>query len=79
MFNTVFCLGDIYYQCITHDTELNKYSPINCKSYFILNAWENAICSQTNTITPLTMSDKSNMQHIYNSKYLLTLKMVYNT
>ncbi|XP_076178174.1 TATA box-binding protein-associated factor RNA polymerase I subunit C-like isoform X2 [Ptiloglossa arizonensis] len=59
-------IGDIYYQCITHDTELNKYSPINCKSYFILNAWENAICSQTNTITPLTMSDKSNMQHIYN-------------
>lgn len=56
-------VGDIFYQCITHDTELN--SRVNCKSYCILNAWENAISMQTDTIVPLAMSEKSNMQHIF--------------
>ncbi|XP_043265581.1 uncharacterized protein LOC122405127 [Colletes gigas] len=58
-------IGDIYYQCITHETELDKYSPINSKSCYLLDAWENAISLQTDTIVPLTISNKSNMQHVY--------------
>ncbi|KZC10848.1 PREDICTED: uncharacterized protein LOC107189068 [Dufourea novaeangliae] len=58
-------VGDMYYQCITHEAILDKYSPINCKSYCILNNWENAVSSQAETIVPLTVSEKSNMQHVY--------------
>ena len=60
-------IGDVFYQCITHDTPLNKYSPINCKLYCILNAWGNAVTSQTDTVVPLAVSDKSSMQHVYES------------
>ncbi|XP_012147864.1 TATA box-binding protein-associated factor RNA polymerase I subunit C-like [Megachile rotundata] len=58
-------VGDIFYQCITHDTALNSYSCVNSKSYCILNSWEKAISVQPDTIVPLTMSEKSNMQHIF--------------
>ncbi|XP_029040385.1 uncharacterized protein LOC114874863 [Osmia bicornis bicornis] len=57
-------IGDIFYQSITHDTALNTYSLVNCKSYYLLNDWENAVSTQPDTIVPLTISDKSNMEHI---------------
>ncbi|XP_054005973.1 uncharacterized protein LOC128890953 [Hylaeus anthracinus] len=71
-------IGDMYYQCITHNTELNKYSPINCKSLYILNAWENAISLQTDTIAPLTISDKSNMQRVYENFTNRKLRLKHN-
>ncbi|XP_076279135.1 TATA box-binding protein-associated factor RNA polymerase I subunit C-like [Lasioglossum baleicum] len=58
-------IGDVCYQCITHDTAMDKYSAVNCRSYCILNAWELAVSSQAETIVPLTISETSNMQHIY--------------
>lgn len=65
----IYFSGDIYYQCITHDTPLDKYSPINYKSYCILNTWENVVSSQTDTLAPLTITEKSNMQHVYECKF----------
>lgn len=61
-------LGDIYYQCLTHDTALDKYSFINGKSCCLLNAWENAVSAQIDTIVPLTISNKLNVEHFFKSK-----------
>lgn len=61
-------LGDIYYQCLTHDTALDKYSFINGKSCCLLNAWENAVSVQIDTIVPLTISNKLNVEHFFKSK-----------
>ncbi|XP_017763570.1 PREDICTED: uncharacterized protein LOC108553256 [Eufriesea mexicana] len=71
-------IGDIYYQCITHDTALDKYSPINCRSYCILNAWEKAISIQTDTVVPLTISSKLNMQHPFKNFTNKKLRLKYN-
>ncbi|XP_076245686.1 TATA box-binding protein-associated factor RNA polymerase I subunit C-like isoform X2 [Calliopsis andreniformis] len=71
-------IGDVYYQCITYNTALDKYSPINCKSYCILKAWENAVSLQTDTIVPLTITDKSNMQHVYESFTNRKLRLKYS-
>ncbi|KOC68409.1 hypothetical protein WH47_03567 [Habropoda laboriosa] len=71
-------IGDIFYQCITHDTPLDKYSSVNGKSCCLLNAWENAICAQTDTVVPLTMSDKSDMQHVFESFTNKKLRLKYN-
>ncbi|XP_068974470.1 uncharacterized protein TAF1C-like isoform X1 [Bombus flavifrons] len=60
-------IGDIYYQCLTHDIALDKYSPINGKSYCILNAWQNAVSIETDAIAPLTMSSKTNMHYPFKS------------
>ncbi|CAK9830885.1 hypothetical protein ANTRET_LOCUS7976 [Anthophora retusa] len=71
-------IGDIFYQCITHDTPLDKYSSINGKSSCLLNAWEKAISVQTDTIVPLTMSDKSDMRHLFESFTNQKLRLKYN-
>ncbi|XP_033325282.1 TATA box-binding protein-associated factor RNA polymerase I subunit C-like [Megalopta genalis] len=58
-------IGDVYYQCITHDIPIDKYSATNRRSYCILDAWEKAASSQAGTIVPLTISEKLDMQYIY--------------
>ncbi|XP_036141300.1 uncharacterized protein LOC114253727 [Monomorium pharaonis] len=70
----VFCfiqnsIGDIFYQCITHEKESisDKYSPINTKACYALNLWEEALSAQPEPIVPLTLTDKCNMQYIYES------------
>lgn len=60
--------GDIFYQCITHENILDKYSPINGKACYALNMWEKALSAQTEPLVPLTLTDKCNMQYIYESK-----------
>lgn len=60
-------IGDIYYQCLTHDTALDKYSFINGKSCCLLNAWENAVSVQIDTIVPLTISNKLNVENFFKS------------
>ncbi|KAL6439055.1 hypothetical protein ACFW04_003804 [Cataglyphis niger] len=58
-------IGDIFYQCITHENTLDKYSPINGKSCYALNMWEKALSAQAEPLVPLTFSKKCNMEHIY--------------
>ncbi|CAL7946110.1 unnamed protein product [Xylocopa violacea] len=70
-------IGDIYYQCITHDNQLDKYSPINGKSFCIMNAWEEAMSAQMNTVVPLTVSSKTNMQHLLESFSNKKLRLKY--
>lgn len=60
--------GDIFYQCITHENALDKYSPINGKACYALNMWEKALSIQAEPLVPLTLSNKCNMEHIYKSK-----------
>jgi len=60
--------GDIFYQCITHESTLNKYSPINGKACYALDMWEKALSAQAELLVPLTLTDKCNMQYIYESK-----------
>ncbi|KAK1127350.1 hypothetical protein K0M31_003891 [Melipona bicolor] len=71
-------IGDIYYQCLTHDTALDKYSPINGKSFHILNAWQNAIPMEADAIVPLAMSSKSNMQYPLENFTNKKLRLKYN-
>ncbi|KAM0736154.1 hypothetical protein ACS0PU_010115 [Formica fusca] len=58
-------IGDIFYQCITHENTLDKYSPINGKSCYALNIWEKALSAQAEPLVPLIFSNKCNMGHIY--------------
>ncbi|KAM0736332.1 hypothetical protein ACS0PU_010293 [Formica fusca] len=58
-------IGDIFYQCITHENTLDKYSPINGKSCYALNMWDKALSAQAEPLVPLTFSKKCNMGHIY--------------
>ncbi|XP_077261778.1 TATA box-binding protein-associated factor RNA polymerase I subunit C-like [Temnothorax americanus] len=58
-------IGDIFYQCITHENTLDKYSPINSKACYALNMWEKALSAQVEPIVPLTLTDKCNMQYIF--------------
>jgi len=60
--------GDIFYQCVTHESILNKYSPINNKACYALNIWEQALSAQDEPLVPLSFTDKCNMQYIYESK-----------
>ncbi|XP_029659599.1 uncharacterized protein LOC115233366 [Formica exsecta] len=58
-------IGDIFYQRITHENTLDKYSPINSKSCYALNMWVKALSAQAEPLVPLTFSNKCNMGHIY--------------
>ncbi|KYQ55896.1 hypothetical protein ALC60_05178 [Trachymyrmex zeteki] len=58
-------IGDIFYQCITHEDILDKYSPINNKACYALNMWEKALSVQDEPLVPLSLTDKCNMQYIY--------------
>ncbi|XP_025162233.1 uncharacterized protein LOC105191284 isoform X2 [Harpegnathos saltator] len=58
-------IGDIFYQCITHETVLDKYSPVNNKACYALSIWEKALQAQGEPLVPLTLTDKCNMQYIY--------------
>ncbi|EFN63880.1 hypothetical protein EAG_11783 [Camponotus floridanus] len=58
-------IGDIFYQCITHENILDKYSPVNGKACYALNMWEKALSAQAEPLVPLTLSNKCNMRHIY--------------
>lgn len=62
--------GDIFYQKITHEEQMGKYSTENCQAVRALEAWENAILKQKDTVIPLVFSEKSNMNHIFKSKKL---------
>lgn len=58
-------IGDIFYQCITHESSLDKYSPANGKACYALNMWEKALTARGEPLVPLTLTDKCNMQHIH--------------
>ena len=62
-------IGDIFYQCITHEDILDKYSPINNKACYALDMWEKALLTQDESLIPLSLTDKCNMQYIYKSKF----------
>ncbi|XP_025989120.2 uncharacterized protein LOC105193210 isoform X2 [Solenopsis invicta] len=66
-FFTQNSIGDIFYQCITHEKEnvLDRYSPVNTKACYALDMWEKALSAQKEPIVPLTLTDKCNMQYIY--------------
>lgn len=71
-------LGDIFYQCITHEDVLDKYSPINGKACYALNMWEKALSAQAEPLVPLTLSNKCNMTHIYKSKKIYLYIKIYS-
>lgn len=71
-------IGDIYYQCISHDIALNKYSSINCSSFCILDKWEKALSAQPETIVPLTISAKTDMHHIFENFKNKKMRLKYN-
>ncbi|KYN17477.1 hypothetical protein ALC57_10269 [Trachymyrmex cornetzi] len=58
-------IGDIFYQCITHEDILDKYSPINNKACYALDMWEKALSAQNEPLVPLSLTDKCSMQYIY--------------
>ncbi|EGI58091.1 PREDICTED: uncharacterized protein LOC105153231 isoform X1 [Acromyrmex echinatior] len=58
-------IGDIFYQCITHEDILDKYSPINNKACYALDMWEKALSVQDESLVPLSLTDKCSMQYIY--------------
>ncbi|XP_032690127.1 uncharacterized protein LOC116853254 [Odontomachus brunneus] len=58
-------IGDIFYQCITHETVLDKYSQVNSKACYALSVWEKTLAAQAEPLVPLTLTNKHNMQHIY--------------
>ncbi|XP_020279427.1 uncharacterized protein LOC109852575 [Pseudomyrmex gracilis] len=58
-------IGDIFYQCITHEDALDKYSPVNNKSCYALDVWAKTLSSQSEPLVPLALTKKCNMQHIY--------------
>ncbi|KYN08064.1 PREDICTED: uncharacterized protein LOC108776494 [Cyphomyrmex costatus] len=58
-------IGDIFYQCITHEDVLDKYSPINNKACYVLDVWEKALSAQAEPLVPLSFTDKCSMQYIY--------------
>lgn len=58
-------IGDIFYQCVTHENVLDKYSPINSKACYALDMWEKALSAQAEQLVPLSFTDKCNMQYIY--------------
>ncbi|XP_033211089.1 uncharacterized protein LOC117169080 [Belonocnema kinseyi] len=58
-------IGDIFYQGLTHEASLNKFSMENCKALNALDAWENEILKQCDTVIPLAFSQKSNMKHVF--------------
>ncbi|KAL0128074.1 hypothetical protein PUN28_003363 [Cardiocondyla obscurior] len=60
-------IGDIFYQCISHENALDKYSPINGKACYALSIWEKALLTQPEPLVPLTLTDKCNMQYIYDN------------
>lgn len=79
-------LGDIFYQCITHENVLDKYSPVNTKACYALDMWEKAVSAQSEPLVPLAFTHKCNMQHIYKSeeiylnfKYILIILKSYKT
>jgi len=63
--------GDVFYQCITHEESLNKYSLVNGKACYALDMWEKALSAQPEPLVPLTLTEKCNMRYIYESKELL--------
>ena len=70
MYETVLIfllLGDIFYQGITHEKAQEKFVVENSKAISTLEAWENAILKQRETVMPLAISEKSDMSHIYKS------------
>ncbi|XP_043669671.1 uncharacterized protein LOC122629877 isoform X1 [Vespula pensylvanica] len=60
-------IGDVFYQCITHEDILDKNFEIKEKTVSALNAWEHALMTQDDSIAPLSMSSKCNMKHVYKS------------
>ncbi|XP_072749836.1 uncharacterized protein Taf1c-like [Anoplolepis gracilipes] len=58
-------IGDVFYQCVTHENTLDKYSPINGKACYALNMWEKALSAQAEPLVPLALSNKCSMEHIY--------------
>lgn len=70
-------IGDIFYQKITHEEQMGKYSTENCQAVRALEAWENAILKQKDTVIPLVFSEKSNMNHIFKNLKRSKLKYVH--
>ncbi|XP_015190954.1 PREDICTED: uncharacterized protein LOC107074221 isoform X1 [Polistes dominula] len=60
-------IGDVFYQCITHEDILDKNSEIKVRAISALNAWEHALMTQDNPIAPLTMTSQCDMKHVYKS------------
>ncbi|XP_018366150.1 PREDICTED: uncharacterized protein LOC108763216 isoform X2 [Trachymyrmex cornetzi] len=56
-------IGDIFYQCITHEDILDKYSPINNKACYALDMWEKALSAQNEPLVPLSLTDKCNFKN----------------
>ncbi|XP_066595492.1 uncharacterized protein TAF1C-like isoform X2 [Prorops nasuta] len=62
-------IGDIFYQCITHENVISNECEENYKARYALSAWEKAFVSQNPTIVPLCMSEKYNVKHIFDKKH----------
>ncbi|RLU25293.1 hypothetical protein DMN91_003386 [Ooceraea biroi] len=58
-------IGDVFYQCITHENSLDRYSPVNGGACYALSTWEKALSAQAEPLVPLTLTAKYNMQHVY--------------
>ncbi|XP_046489637.1 uncharacterized protein TAF1C-like [Neodiprion pinetum] len=59
-------IGDIFYQCITHEKISGNDSDVNTNSLLALEAWEEACLAQSKTVKPLVISEKASMEHIFN-------------
>ncbi|XP_015601100.1 uncharacterized protein LOC107270526 isoform X2 [Cephus cinctus] len=70
-------LNDIFYQCITHETQLDIDSEMNIKAYLALELWERVMLSQRKTIKPLLLSDKISMEHVHKELTNKKLRLKY--
>ncbi|XP_043280847.1 uncharacterized protein TAF1C-like isoform X2 [Venturia canescens] len=60
-------IGDIFYQCIKDEIELDHYSMINCESTYAMEAWEKQLLLQERLKTPLILTDRTNMHHPFDN------------
>ncbi|KAK2586316.1 hypothetical protein KPH14_010616 [Odynerus spinipes] len=66
-FFTQTSIGDMFYQCITHEGILDEHSIVKEKSISALNAWEQALLTRNDPVAPLCISSKCNMKDVYES------------
>ncbi|XP_012256778.2 uncharacterized protein LOC105686480 [Athalia rosae] len=65
-FFTQNSIGDIFYQCITHEKMSESIAETNHRSLLAMDAWEEACLKQRKTVKPLVISEKADMTHILN-------------
>ncbi|XP_034935780.1 uncharacterized protein TAF1C-like [Chelonus insularis] len=60
-------IGDIFYQCITHDKNSERMPFYNSQAQYALNCWERQILLQDDPLLPFVLCDRVNMEDALNT------------